>query len=532
MTATFFEGNARVVLREFPANFFHCAVTSPPYFGLRSYDGGVEMWDGEADCDHEWGADMLRIDRGAAKGKTARVGNQLREISGVSTVQDNLCSKCGAWRGQLGAEPTPELFVQHLIQIMREVRRVLRPDGVFWLNIGDSWASGKGTCFNPGGGSSSLAGHAHLKSETAYPLDRHNKSDLVARGVKPLDVELIPEQLALAARADGRYLRSVLIWAKGVSLSEEYNGNPMPESVNGWRWERHRVKVAKSARANASSYHSQAYGDSPIGARDGRDFADHGREWQDCPGCLKCEPNGGYILRKGSWRPTDSYEHVLMLAKTNSYFCDREAVIERGVYPAGEHRSGSDGHKSFNAGSRTTEGLRSKDWVGNGGRNLRSVLAIPTTGSKIKHFATFPPRLVTPLIKAATSEKGCCYVCGSPWARVIERGRADHDGSTATSYSVGENANRIALLRQAARERGGEYVNRAETVGWLPTCSCSTQRGPVPCWVLDPFCGSGTVSLVCERLGLDSVGIDTSAKYIRFSEKRIAEDARKRGAGG
>jgi len=69
-----------------------------------------------------------------------------------------------------------------------------------------------------------------------------------------------------------------------------------------------------------------------------------------------------------------------------------------------------------------------------------------------------------------------------------------------------------------------------ETIGWLPTCECGQDRTPVSCWVLDPFCGSGTVSLVCERLGLDSVGIDTSAKYIRFAEDRLAEDAKKRSA--
>ena len=148
MTATFYEGDVRVVLRDFPPDFFHCVVTSPPYFGLRSYDGGVEIWDGEEGCEHEWGSEIVRRDRGAARGGTAVVGNQLREISGVDTKQGNFCSKCGAWRGQLGAEPTPELYIQHLIQVMREVRRVLRPDGVLWLNIGDSW-SGSGGAHKP-----------------------------------------------------------------------------------------------------------------------------------------------------------------------------------------------------------------------------------------------------------------------------------------------------------------------------------------------------------------------------------------------
>ena len=90
MSAIFLEGNAMNVLRGLPEDFFHVCVTSPPYFGLRAYDGGQEQW-------------------------------------------------ADGWYGQLGAELSPDLFIQHLIQIMREVRRVLRPDGVFYLNIGDSW---------------------------------------------------------------------------------------------------------------------------------------------------------------------------------------------------------------------------------------------------------------------------------------------------------------------------------------------------------------------------------------------------------
>jgi len=404
--------------------------------------------------------------------------------------------------------------------------------------------------------------------------------------IKPLDMVLIPEQLALAARADGWYVRSVLIWAKGVSLSDEYNGNPMPESLNGWRFEKCKVKVRSRGEsvAGVDKYEQMGSGN-PHAGRDGYEAV-----WQACPGCPKCEKNGGYVLRKGSWRPTKAYEQVLMLTKTDSYFCDREAVLERGVYPAGEYRAGGSGHKSLEAGSRTTEGLHNKDWVGNGGRNLRSVLLIPTVGSKIKHFAIYPPRLIEPLIKASTSEKGCCPKCGAPYARVIDKGFTAHDGDTATEYAEGTNANRLALLRQAARQRGTEYgrlsynskykeggvtglatqgfqrnktieaerecsredakllypnderaqqdyinhihdhggLDKGRTVGWLPTCSCENTGDPVPCRVLDPFSGAGTTSLVCERLGLDSIGIDTSAEYIKLSEDRLAEDEQKR----
>jgi len=346
---------------------------------------------------------------------------------------------------------------------------------------------------------------------------------------------LIPEQLALAARADGWYVRSVLIWAKGVSLSDEYNGNPMPESVNGWRWERHKVKVGDNGRGKEAW--RQGANETPQQDHDKDGNFKSSAVWQDCPGCPKCEKHNGYVLRKGSWRPTDSFEQVLMLTKTSSYFCDRESVLEPHVtFTEKSKMMGGRGHFGMRGGTPENgknggnPNLHDGRWdqaFSSGGRNLRSVLMIPTVGYKGAHFAVFPPRLVEPLIKSATSEKGCCPKCGSPLARVIDKGFTAHDGETTTEYGVGMTANRLALLRQAARKNGGEYINQSNTVGWLPTCDCATQETE-PCRVLDPFSGAGTTSLVCERLGLDSIGIDTSAEYIQLAEARIADDEQKR----
>jgi DNA modification methylase len=124
--------------------------------------------------------------------------------------------------GQIGLESTPDAYVAELVAVFREVRRVLRDDGTLWLNLGDSYASGKGTCYNPGGGESSLDGHAALKKAGAYKLDRGNKSTLAASGLKPKDLVGIPWRVAFALQADGWYLRQDIIWAKP---------SPFPESV-------------------------------------------------------------------------------------------------------------------------------------------------------------------------------------------------------------------------------------------------------------------------------------------------------------
>jgi DNA modification methylase len=150
-------GDAATVLATMPPEIVHCCVTSPPYWGLRDY--GVD--------------------------------------------------------GQLGLESTPEAYVERLVGVFREVRRVLRGDGTLWLNLGDSYASDtKGS----GGTGKGL----HKDRMTQYDQSQHFDPRRSAHGLKPKDLVGIPWRAAFALQADGWYLRSDIIWHKP---------NPMPESV-------------------------------------------------------------------------------------------------------------------------------------------------------------------------------------------------------------------------------------------------------------------------------------------------------------
>jgi DNA modification methylase len=117
--------------------------------------------------------------------------------------------------GQIGLEPTPEAYCARMVEVFREVRRVLRDDGTLWLNCGDSFSSG---------------GRETQCAETARPGMNTRSRPPVCPGLKPKDLVGVPWRLAFALQNDGWYLRSDIVWAKGCSFGP-YVGNPMPESV-------------------------------------------------------------------------------------------------------------------------------------------------------------------------------------------------------------------------------------------------------------------------------------------------------------
>lgn len=257
MTAQIITGDARHKLKELADGSVNCCVTSPPYFGLRDYGHG----------------------------------------------------------DQIGLEPTPEAYVEELVALFREVRRVLANDGTVWLNLGDSYArnpakgqhkpgdSGKqGYIYDRGGGRASSTALADLPEK-----------NLIG----------IPWRVAFALQADGWYLRQDIIW---------YKPNVMPESV------------------------------------------------QD--------------------RCTKAHEYIFLLTKGPRYYYDAEAIEEDTVCdrvrgPA-LHRDTVSTNGNGGLSRRPVQEMRNK----------RSVWAVPTKPFIEAHFATFPPALIEPCIKAGCPEGG------------------------------------------------------------------------------------------------------------------------------
>jgi len=217
-------GDVRQVLKTLPDESVGCVVTSPPYFGLRDYGKETAtVWGGDAKCEHEWGEIILRRDRGTAQGSNALIEHEPR--SGIGICQGNFCSKCDAWFGSLGLEPHPDLYVQHIVEICRELKRVLKKDGsMFWV-LGDSYWGSWGNAYRDE--SKPLEERQREKNTEVIerwgmPEGRPPTSYKGGGWLQPKQKMLIPSRVAIALQNDRWILRNVLVWHKP---------NVMPSSV-------------------------------------------------------------------------------------------------------------------------------------------------------------------------------------------------------------------------------------------------------------------------------------------------------------
>jgi site-specific DNA-methyltransferase (adenine-specific) len=118
-----------------PDGFVDCIICSPPYYQLRCYSGVPDsIWDGNNDCEHDYLNKTIKKSNGeSARGEYQNSSYRFEATSGT-------CVKCGAWKGQLGLEPTYQMYLNHLLVIMAECKRVLKPEGTMWINLGDSYS--------------------------------------------------------------------------------------------------------------------------------------------------------------------------------------------------------------------------------------------------------------------------------------------------------------------------------------------------------------------------------------------------------
>lgn len=440
MTVRIIVGDCRTSLRALAPGSVHCAITSPPYYGLRDYKIEPVTW-------------------------------------------------ADGWCGAFGLEPDWRMYIDHAVEVFREVRRVLRDDGTLWLNMGDSYATGAGAVgLHPGGGAQGAKWAGRSVGETSMKRTRETRDGthvgkheaisafgpmtqpnrMHQAGFKPKDRMMMPARVAIALCDDGWWLRDEIIWRKP---------NPMPSSVED--------------------------------------------------------------------RTTPAHEMVYLLTKRARYFYDSIAIAERAVgvtehdlmgpgyfapgqTPQRGSRSGNKERKSAGARGQpgrqiddTTDGVAgSIPWEGTTS-NKRSVWDVTTTPFPEAHFATFPTSLVEPMIKAGTSERGCCPRCQGPWERIRTK-------QFIPQIDVSADRTIRTDLDESSRWEGSVRGSVASTtLGWQPTCKCegAAAMATIPAVVLDPFGGAGTVGLVADRLQRDAVLLELNPGYAEMARRRIDGDA-------
>lgn len=426
-------GNVEDVLRGLPAGSVDCVFTSPPYFGLRDY----------------------------------RVP------------------------GQIGLEATPEEYVARLVRVFAEVRRVLADHGTLAVNLGDSYArdalkGGSG----PNGKHDYMPDYGNARriiSET-----RGSSDGLVGRGdraacrvggagLKPKDLCGIPWRVAFALQADGWYLRSDIIWAKGISGEATRNngwcGSVMPESV--------------------------------------RD------------------------------RPTNAHEHIFLLSKAPRYWYDHYAVQEDSKYPAGtkaakgsNERKAEEGVNARPAEYATYSGKRNL-------RNVVTVSPRGFKGAHFAVFplelplmflpAMCPPRVCSRCgkpwehrVKKTGNKAG---ICGGEHRETRRNGGLGpgrpRDYDAEAQIGMGRDLGYFRACACHGRDLCSEVTRALKSEDDEALAAIMAERDAIPddTWrpgtVLDPFLGSGTVTEAARKLGVNSVGIELNRDYEAVMRERF-----------
>jgi DNA modification methylase len=223
-------GHCLDTLRSLPKESVQVCVTSPPYFGLRNYGTNPQVWGGVAGCDHSWGEEQpgQRQRWGDPETLSEKQKSNKGAADNVAALErkaGRFCQKCGAWFGELGGESDPLLYIAHLVDVFREVRRVLRPDGVLFLNLGDSMCSNGGSHTTHGKNTALKGTKVHIQNETRGPAPNGC--------FKAKDRMLIPHRTAIALQEDGWYVRMDVVWRKitGMPSSVQDNVSPIHEYI-------------------------------------------------------------------------------------------------------------------------------------------------------------------------------------------------------------------------------------------------------------------------------------------------------------
>lgn len=544
-----FQGNVLNGFGDIPDETVNCIVTSPPYWSLRDY--GTATWEGgDPNCIHKTSL------YDPEKMSPIQSGN----IGSIGVGALFVCPKCGAKRvdEQLGLEHTPEEYVHHMVQVFSECWRILRKDGVFWLNIGDTYAGnnvvgrtdtnricqyGQGTTLEgrthpvetPGLKKGDLCGVPwRLALALQQPFLRCVGCGNVAHQMKwgkyP-DGRLICPECEQAAGHEifrqGWWLRSDVIWSKIT---------PMPESVTNRCTKSHEYIFQFTKHAGTPLFYTHR---DKLGTYRQQEpeyvwISANGYESKEEPADWKTSYVESCGVRVKEWKRFNLWEG-------HDYYFDSEAirVDGEGTLPVSRNTGKTSlikaenpsGHNKWSVWSTTDlqtkilryfadgsfpggdEGLTRflnfmYEILGMSSTNKADVWNVATANFEGSHFATYPIELIAPCI-LATCPENVCAVCGAPHVRIVKR-EAEELYNSAQDGLYGDDDNATGPK---------PFATKHVTVGFRPTCECNGEirRGIV----FDPFMGAGTSALTALLLGRSYLGYELNPEYIEIINKRL-----------
>jgi len=515
--AVIYEGHALDVLSALATGSVDCVMTSPPYWGLRTYKTEPQIW-GDNHCEHDFIGDgsNTRIHKGWSTGtRTVSAGSPSANYDHFGKAeQGQFCLKCNAWRGELGLEPTIELYISHLIQIFNEVKRVLKKTGTCWVNIDDSYA-GSGS---PGGDfRDGKGGDDYLR-----PYNR--------KGLPAKSLCLIPSRFALAMVEQGWILRNDIVWNKP---------NPMPESVKDrltTTWE-HLFFFVKSQHYYFEQQFDEYTG--PLNRWGGDTLKQETVKTAAYKDMLHLSPSSA--LRAGNKiRPNDlgRNKRDVVAINTESFGAEMCVACET-VYDKSQFRALPEKPSKkcpcelgdipiwevipwvgYRCGYCST--IYDKyEWGKLDGANTK--ICRCGESNWLSHFATFPEKLCeTPsaiCTKCGKARETIYKVVGHQITEAMRIAGCDSEGR----YSGQDMADYQSGLAQSPSDSKRRILESMSEIKEAGYTNCGCNAGFEPGIVLDHFAGSGATGAVAKKLGRRYIGIELSPDYCKLHTKRLQE---------
>lgn len=565
-------GDNREIMAQWPDECIDTIITSPPYWGMRNYGPeAMAIYGGDKNCEHEWGFEAHGGDI-RYRGHNSIVSHQKNpEIWRQKGREGFFCIKCNAWRGQLGLEPDFNLYIEHLLEITAELKRILKPTGSFYLNMGDTYGSHRDWSYSD------------------IPLKKQLGIASKQRTIKDYNKCLlnIPNRLRDRMVDEQRWTCvNAIIWHKR---------NPMPCSAKGrrtatyeylfhfvknvepifyinpitmkaafkkpkngiegvdWEWRERMLKGKKKLIKFTLWQMVDYYFDLDVirvPHKDIKDYMRHApfnRRVRNAKrgyfGIIGVEANKEEMnkynekgKRKGLNVPGQAPHGIHRKRHSGYYGADGEYL----VHPIGKNPGDvieipavyEDWHtwleilSEFVGADKAIEIFDS--YLALSHPNLRDFWTINTQPFPETHFATFPMKLCEDPIKSSCPLE-ICKKCGLPRVQITKvigkeiteamrvagcNKDGNYKGKDSKNYTKAK-----AQSPSDSKKRILESMGEIKTIAGWTDCGCNA--GWRPGIMLDSFCGSGQALIMAKKLGRDYIGIDIVPEYCEMSKRGL-----------